>query len=182
MSSAAVAQEVCAAVSENRRASHRGFRTRNPLCETRGAAVSENRGASHRGFRTRNPLLYFIGHKFLIRPCAHPCATLRRFLAPFPCTILRPGGPGARGRHKSYQILCLAIGPAPGDWNDTNGKTQIILDFVSRGRPAPGALERHKGEDTNHVTFCVLRSGRARWAREVRPTGRWRPADGGRTA
>ena len=83
----------------------------------------------------------------MIRPCAHPCATLRRFLAPFPCATLRPEGPG----------------------KDTRGKTQIILDFVSRGRPAPGALERHKGEDTNHVTFCVLRSGRARWAREVRP-------------
>ena len=146
----------------------------------RVARRSPKTGGRHIGDSGPGIPYYISLETNMIRPCAHPCATLRRFLAPFPCTILRPGGPGARGRHKSYQILCLAIGPAPGDWNDTNGKTQIILDFVSRGRPAPGALERHKGEDTNHVTFCVLRSGRARWAREVRPdrqmeAGRWRP-------
>ncbi len=40
------------------------------------------------------------------------------------------------------------------------GKTQIILDFVSCGRPGPGGPGKTQGGDTNHDRFCVLCSAR----------------------
>ena len=61
----------------------------------------------------------------------------------------------------NHIIFCvLRSGRSRGPGKGTRGKTQIILDFVSCDRPAPGARESHEGKDTNHLKFCVLRSGR----------------------
>ena len=75
----------------------------------RVARRSPKTGGRHIGDSGPGIPYYISLETNMIRPCAHPCATLRRFLA-------RSCAPGGRG----------------------------------------------PGEDTNHIRFCVLRSGRLR--------------------